>query len=213
MASRIRMFGIACKRYSDSQPTRTNPYGAFVWKSQYTPVFGWMHMACLGLKWQERTTRNPVSMDWLFSAPSEHRVWFIRGLSDSDGGVNFKDKVVDITTSPNTEFVKSLFDSLMVPANVWFLRGYGTVTISGKDAARIKIFNPEVLSYRRRLLERLVNAKTFPRRWPSWLEAKVNNLIKQEPGTREICERILAVDNVYIKMNSANRKRRQILSK
>ncbi|HVH14154.1 MAG TPA: hypothetical protein VNA15_00345 [Candidatus Angelobacter sp.] len=96
--------------------------------------------------------------------------------------------------------------SLGVHSVVRFTKGYGVVTIRAVEAVNVGIFNPEVESCRRILLERLVRAKTFPRHWPHWLEEKVNGLIRSGLGKREICERVLQDDNTYIKMQSLKRK-------
>ncbi len=207
----VRNLGIPCRRLPDSTPKRTNPSGSFVWESHYTPVVGWFHVACLGLKWNERTTRNPVRMKWLFGAPNKYRIWFLRGLADSDGDVHFKDKCVDITTLPNTTVVHALLRSLGIRTRIGFSRGYGYVVVSAVEAARIRIFNPNVLTHRRKMLEKLVSAKTFRKPWPSWLESKVGRLLRSGLTIREICEKVLREDNTYVKMNTLKRKRRQLL--
>ena len=142
----------------------------------------------------------------MLHAPREFRLWFLRGLADSDGDVHFRDKSVDITTSPNTGFVKALLDSLNVHCVVRFTRGYGAITIRADQAMRIAIFNPEVNTYRRELLEKLVGGSVYPRRWPSWLEEKVDHLGRLGLNKREICERILNENNTYIKMHDLGRK-------
>ena len=210
VAECIRALGIHCRRTKDRPPNRGSPYGAFRWEARSSGVFGWFHKVCLGLKWEERTSYNPVKMNWLLEAPTNHRIWFLRGLADSDGDVHFKDKSVDITTSPNTEFVKALCDSLDLRNYVRFSRNFSQITIPAEDAARIRIFNPSVLTYRRKILEKLVNAKTFPRHWPSWLKEKVDGLLDSGSSNREICERVLAEDNTFVKMYTLNRKRRKL---
>ncbi len=142
----------------------------------------------------------------MLSAPREDRLWFLRGLADSDGDVHFRDKSVDITTSPNTSFVKALLDSLDVHSVVRFTKGYGAITIRADQAVKIAIFNPEIYTYRRKLLERLVGANVYPRRWPSWLTEKVDYLRRSGLSKREICERILYEDNTYIKMYNLGKK-------
>ena len=202
----IRRFGIRCKRTSNRPSSHGLPSGAYCWASQRDPIFSWFHTACLGLKWHERTSHDRVKMDWMLSAPREDRLWFLRGLADSDGDVHFRDKSVDITTSPNTSFVKALLDSLGLHSVIRFTKGYGVVTIRADQAMRIAIFNPEVDSYRRILLERLVRAHVYPRHWPGWLLEKVDQLIRLGLSKREICERILFEDNTYIKMQTLGRK-------
>ncbi len=200
VANCIRSFGIACKRTRDRPPRDNLPSGAYTWGIQQHPIFPWFHISCLGLKWDERTSYDPVKMDWMLSAPREHRLWFLRGLADSDGDVHFRDKSVDITTSPNTDFAKALLDSLNVHSVVRFSRGYGSITIRAEQAVKIGIFNPEVSSYRRKLLEKLAGANVYPRRWPDWLARKVDRLAGMGLSKREICERVLYEDNTYIKM-------------
>jgi hypothetical protein len=70
----------------------------------------------------------------------------------------------------------------------------------------IAIFNPQVNTYRRNLLEKLVGANVYPRHWPSWLTEKVDRLIRLGLSKREICERVLYEDNTYIKMHNLSRK-------
>ena len=206
VAGCIRRFGIGCKRTPDRPSRGGLPNGAYCWASQRHPIFAWFHVACLGLKWHERTSYDAVRMDWMLSAPREDRLWFLRGLADSDGDVHFRDKSVDITTSPNTSFVKALLDSLNVHNIVRFTKGYGAITIRADQAMGIAIFNPQVNTYRRNLLERLVGANVYPRHWPSWLTDKVDHLIRLGLSKREICEHVLYEDNTYIKMHNLGRK-------
>jgi hypothetical protein len=202
----IRGFGIACKRRQDRPSSENLPNGAYCWASQRHPIYAWFHMACLGLKWNERTSHDQVSMDWMLSAPQEGRLWFLRGLADSDGDVHFRDKSVDITTCPNTGFVKALLDSLKVHSVVRFTKGYGAITIRADQAMDIAIFNPRVNTYRRKLLEKIVGATVYPRHWPRWLSEKVDRLIGLDLTKRKICERILNENNTYIKMHTLNKK-------
>ena len=129
VAGCIRRLGIACKRMPDRRPGRGMPKGAFCWGSQHHQIFSWVHLSCLGLKWNERTSYDCAKMDWIYSSPRDCRIWFLRGLADSDGDVHFRDKSVYITTSPNTSLVRSLLASLGVHSVVRFTKGYGVVTI------------------------------------------------------------------------------------
>lgn len=149
-------------------------------------------------------------MTWLLGAPEDFRIWFLRGLADSDGDVQFHHRWAEIATSPNTSFVKALFESLGLRTLVRVHRGYGYVSVSAVDAARIQLFNPDVMTYRRELLEKLANARTY-NPWPKWLEAKVSRLIRRNLSSREIAERILE-DGVFIRPRTVNRKRESALS-
>lgn len=94
-------------------------------------------------------------MSWLLSAPPECRMWFIRGLADSDGSVHFRHKSAEIVTSPNTELMRDILASLQIHNILDFSKGCGRISISAQRAAEIQIFNPRVLTHRRKLLEKL----------------------------------------------------------
>jgi hypothetical protein len=207
----VKELGVPWIRRPDKRPTATNPKGAFRWQSLHSSAFGWFHSACLGLGWTERTTRTAVKMEWLLTAPPEFRIWFLRGLADSDGAVHLTDKAVDIITQPNTQLVVALFQSLGIHARVGTNHDCGMVTISGSDAAKIKVFNPEVMTHRRKILEKLTNARTFQRHWPRWLQAKVETLLIQGLEEREICERLLDEEDVYVKYKTIRGKRNKML--
>ena len=205
----IQSLGIWCERMEDRPPRpKYKPNSSYYWDSHYSPIIGWLFAACLGLGWDQRTSYDPVVMDWLLTAPEDMRLWFLRGLADSDGDVDFRDRAVSITSEPNTSLVSGLFDSLGVHNLVEreTARDVSRVYISVPDAFRIRIFNPEVLTHRRKLLEKLASAKTFPRRWPAWLEAKVGSLNRDGLPPRQIVERVLEEDGVFVKMHTVARK-------
>ena len=117
-------------------------------------------------------------------------------------------RAVSITSQPNTEFFLRLLESVGVRSFPTYerKREVGRVTFSVPDAMRIQIFNPLILTHRRKLLEKLAKASTYPRHWPSWLEEKVQGLIRRNLGTRAICETILRENNVFIKMHTVRKK-------
>ena len=147
-------------------------------------------------------------MDWILTAPVRYRVWFLRGLADSDGDVQFHHRWAEIATSPNTEFVKALFVSLGLKTLVRIHRGYGYVSVSAADAARIQLFNPDFMSHRRLLLEKLARARVFHGRWPEWIRARVDELGRREMSPREIAETVLRENGVFIKPRSVNKRRK-----
>lgn len=206
VAERIRALGIHCSRGKDREPDRGSPYGAYRWNSGSSGLFGWFHKVCLGLGWHERASWTPVKMDWILAATERQRQWFLRGLADSDGDVHFRDKSVDITTSPNTGLVKALCDSLGIHNRIRLSARWSQVTIPADRAASISIFNPDVESYRKKILDRLTKADTYERHWPAWLQDKVELLARSGLSKREICEQLLLEDNTYIKMYTLSRK-------
>lgn len=149
-------------------------------------------------------------MVWLLSAPEERRLWFARGLADSDGDVHFKDKTVDITTEPNTSFVKALLTSLGCHVTVRSYRKASCTTITATDAARVMIFNPEVPTHRKKILAVLLGAATFERHWPTWLQEKVVRLLVSGLSTVEVRNRLLKEDNVFVKLHTLGYKAKQL---
>jgi hypothetical protein len=205
----IRTMGLWCRRYGDRPVSKSNPNGSFFWKSAFSPVIGWLHTAALGMAWEERTTSHSVKMDWMLLAPVKFRLWFLRGIADSDGNVNLRNKIIEITSSPNTYFFHRLFDSLGIKSTVRFSRGYGYVSVAALAAARVQIFSPDVLTYRRETLEKLVGARTFQGPWPEWLEDLVQVLIAKGLSAPEIRDVLLEEQNVYVKMQTIKRKVRK----
>jgi len=140
-------------------------------------------------------------------------MWFIRGLADSDGSVHFRHKSAEIVTSPNTELIRDILASLQIHNILDFSKGCGRISISAQTAAEIQIFNPQILTHRRKLLEKLVAARTFQRKWPAWLESRVQQMLGEGLSPSVISRRIFNEDCVYIKMATVIRKRRLLLDK
>jgi hypothetical protein len=203
----IQKLGIQARRQRDRKPDNSSPYGAYLWDCRRSPLFGWFHVVCLGLKWEERASRHPVKMDWILSAPLELRLWFIRGLADSDGDVHVSDKSVGITTSPNRDFINSLLKSVGCRTHVEISRRFDKVVIALNQAVRIKMFNPEILTHRRKILEKLASAKTFPRHWPRWLQEKVTKLLSSGQDVKEVRNKILDEDNVFVRLRTLQKKK------
>ena len=205
----IQNLGVWCERRDDRPPRpKLKPSGSYYWDSHYSVVFGWMFTACLGLEWNQRTSYDPVAMEWVLTAPEEMRIWFLRGLADSDGDVDLRDRSVSITSEPNTILISNLFSSLGIHNLIEreSIRDVARVSLSVPDAFRICLFNPVVLTHRRKLLEKLAKARSFPRHWPPWLEEKVDSQIRSGRPAREIVERVLEDDNVFVKMRTVTRK-------
>jgi hypothetical protein len=96
----ISLLGMTCGRIRDSSPRSRDPHGAYRWMSYFSEVFVWFHTACLGLDRDQLTSYDSVRMDWLLTASSDSIKWFLRGIADSDGTVNVRNKVVAITSEP-----------------------------------------------------------------------------------------------------------------
>ena len=145
--------GLAMNRIRDKQPSGTtklavNPTPAYRWTSERSPLFAWMFSVCLGLKWTQLTSYDPVKMDWIFEAPFGFRKRFVQGIADSDGRVN--SYVVEIVSVPNADFFTRLLHTLDLPSAYTRIE-YGQplrTSVRAKEAANLPIFNEFIKSYR-----------------------------------------------------------------
>ena len=202
----VQKLGVPARRQGDRAPDKSSQYGAYLWDCRRSPLFGWFHLVCLGLKWDERASHVPVKMNWILTAPLRRRLWFIRGLADSDGDVHFNDKSVGITTTPNTDFVYSLLKSVGCKPRIDFDLESSRVVTSVQEAAKISIFNPALQTHRRKRLDKLASARTFMRHWPASLQNKVNRLLAYGRGTKDIRDRILEEDGIFVRLATLKRK-------
>ena len=166
-----------------------------------------MHTACLGLRRDEVTSYTPVRMTWLATASPQARAWFVRGVADSDGTVNLRNKTVVITSAPNTDFLRDILVSLGINTRTHESGGFGYVTISGQAAFELQIFNPEIPTHRGFLLQKMVEARTFQSRWPVWLQRRVASLLAREPRDSRVRDTLLFEDNIYVKLRTIRLKR------
>jgi len=203
----VQKLGVQVRRQRDRKPDNSSQYGAYLWDCRRSPLFGWFHVVCLGLKWSERASTHPVKMAWILGAPRELKLWFIRGLSDSDGDVHINDKTVGITTSPNRDFVNSLLQSVGCRTHVETSPRFDKVVITLNQAVEMKMFNPEILTHRRKILEKLASAKTFQRHWPQWLQERIASLIGSGLDPREIRMKVLDEEGVYVRLATLRKKK------
>lgn len=198
----ISLLGIPCGRIKDGQPCSREPYGSYRWMSYFSEVFFWFHTACLGLEKGQLTSYDPVRMDWLLTASPDSILWFLRGIADSDGTVNVRNKVVAITSEPNGPLFVNLFATMGVRAMIHKSKGYDCVSISVSDAARVQIFNPELETHRNRLLSKLASAQTFQARWPPWLEERARRLLAENPDVGAVRNTLLFKDDTYVTLRT-----------
>lgn len=198
----ISLMGINCGRIRDGSPRTRDPHGSYRWMSYFSEVFVWFHTACLGLDKKELTSYDSVKMDWLLTASHDSIHWFLRGIADSDGTVNLRNKVVEITSEPNGPFFVKLFAKVGVHATIHKSKGYDCVSITVSEAARIRIFNPEIETHRGMLLKKLANAQTFQARWPPWLGERVRRLFAEHREVSEVRNILLLEDNTYVKLKT-----------
>jgi len=202
----ISLIGITCGRIKDGETCAREPHGSYRWMSYFSEVFFWFHTSCLGLQREELTSYDSVKMDWLLTASPDSILWFLRGVADSDGTVNVRNKVVAITSEPNGPFFAKLFALVGVRATLYNSKGYDCVSISVTDAARVRIFNPELVTHRNRLLNRLAAAQTFQARWPAWLEERARQLLAENTDLSAVRNTLLFEDDTYVTLRTLRTK-------
>ena len=198
----ISMLGVPCGRIADSPPRKRDRYGQYRWLSYFSEVFAWLHTACLGLQPDQLTSYDPVKMDWLLTAPREAKLWFLRGIADSDGTVNARNRTVNIITEPNSGLIIALLQSLGVRTGTWVSKGVDVVSISAANAMNLRIFNPIVETHRGRLLQRIGDARTYRGRWPGWLHSKVDGLVAAGLDAVQIRDALLETDHTYVTLRT-----------
>jgi hypothetical protein len=97
----IGMLGVWSSRIADRPPWKREPHGLYRWQSQFSEVIKWLHVLSLRLSPDELTTHTAVRMDWMLSGSSQRSIWFLRGVADSDGPVNVRNKRAVITGEPD----------------------------------------------------------------------------------------------------------------
>lgn len=107
-----------------------------------------------------------------------------------------------MTSEPNGRLFKSLFAKLGVHAGIYKSKGIDTVTIPVGEAARLQVFNPEIETHRNLLLGKLAGARTFPARWPAWLERKVLCLLADGYDLRTTRNKLLLEGNTYVTLKT-----------
>ena len=208
----VTLLGIPWSRLVDKLPDESEPHGAFRWNTYFSEVFLWLHLACLGLLDTQLTSYHPVKMEWLLLASRENRLWFLRGVADSDGSVNIRNKSVTITSDPNARLIKALLAMLGTNPREYKYRGCSSISITVAAAHALRIFNPLVETHRGKLLKKLAEAHVFPYRWPSWLDCKVRRLFLEGLDPSSIRNRILDEDHVYVKLKTIKSKSRRHIS-
>jgi len=79
--------GLRMHRISDapSSNRRYTKATCYRWITPASPILSWTFRVFLGLTEDERTTHEPIKMNWPSAAPREFRIHFLQGLLESDG--------------------------------------------------------------------------------------------------------------------------------
>lgn len=147
--------GIPSERRPSNQAIR--------WNSTASNLLTWIIRVCLGLSATERTSRNPVTMDWLLLCPRNFIIAFIQGLAESDGSVNKYGYYTEIASNPNSKFYQRILSSIGTPSRTHPKPRPIQLRINLKPAAELPLFNPIIASYRfRKLLSHATRRNLLP---------------------------------------------------
>jgi hypothetical protein len=149
----------------------------------------------------ERKMNRPVVSAGRKGRPERLRTGFDKYVCPNGAGeVAFWSQQTRLSYNPS-------FTSLGVRTLIHESKGTGHVTIRAEDAMRLRILNPNLETHRDRLLKRLAGARTFQRRWPGWLDAKVKRLIEDGLPQKIIRDTLLEEDDIYVKLRSIGSRR------
>jgi hypothetical protein len=210
----INSMGLRMKRRKDCPAGRSNPYPFYTWASQSSPLIQWVFNVCLGMKDHELTTYDSIKSDWIQYTPREFKAFFLQGLAESDGFIDFSSCQAGIITNPNTDFIKKLLDSLdMTSAKRFFSASrLWSLMININDSYRLPLFNPVIQSYRYKKMEKLYKAERVSGHWPEWLRNEINFYIKKGLSGTELVEKIIDKHNILVRAQRVNKKRNSLIN-
>ena len=183
--------GLTMHRIRDapSSQQRYTRAECYRWITPATPLFGWVFRVCLGLEKGEKTTYDPVKMDWIVDSPKIFKVHFLQGLAESDGYVDAGRNVVSVVVSPNTELIRAMFASLGTSPKIYDQPPIQRLEITTEEAATLPVFNPRIRSRYFQNLQIMSQATRFePRkRLPEQAIRQIQEISKQTSSLSETC--------------------------
>jgi len=208
----VNSLGLRMKRCKDCPAGKRNVYPFYTWISQSSLFFQWLFRSCIGLKNNELTTYHPIRAEWILNSPKEFKIYFIQGLAESDGYVDFSSHQVGIITHPNTKLIKNILNSLNInPSQKLITRtNLWTLVINYVDAYRMPVFNPQINSYRYQYMEKLYKAKRISGHWPDWLSEKIEQNIRKGIKGTALVKKIINEEGVAIRTKNIQRRVRRL---
>jgi len=156
-----RNVGLRMHRVADLRKPSHKPHGFYQWVSQASPLVDWIFNAVLGLKEGERTTYDPLRMNWVVDSPVEFRRGLVQGIAESDGSVSIASQTVEFWVGPNWDFFKKILLSFGIRS----FRNREALSVTKTQVARldrIPAFSPILKTVRYLRFEKLVRAKHVP---------------------------------------------------
>ena len=169
--------GLKMHRVADIARPANKPNGFYCWVSEASPLIDWIYNVCLGLQDTEKTTYDPVRMDWAIEAPVDFRRGFLQGIAESDGSVSIASQTVELWVEPSRDLISKLLMTFGVRS--FNNRQALSITKSQvKKAFDIPLFSPSIKTVRYAKLERLASAfhvqrgKRIPREVRTFISAR-----------------------------------------
>ena len=197
--------GLRMHRLKDDLPSKRIPYGRVSWLSQSSLLLGWIFNVVLSLPFGETTTFHRVQLNWMLQAPKQFKIWFLQGLADSDGNVDWESRTIYIFAEPNAEQVAEILGSLNVVVRRTMMHGLDSLILKAEDAIRLPVFNPHVNSHRYQRL-RMITTSQFSFTIPPNLEGIVSEFIKRGFSAIEIASRIADEYHVVLSLRILRRR-------
>lgn len=200
------VLGLRMKRIKDSKPGKLNKYSFFRWSSQSSELIEWIFNVCLGLKHGQLTTCDSVNLGWVIKCPRKFRIWFLQGLADSDGYVDFSSFQVGIISQPNTTLIKNILESLGINTSIRIFRDdLEAVVTSVEDAYKIPLFNPFVKSYRYSQMKKLATAEKLHWHLSEELNNKIKGYLSSGVKGTALIRKLLETENIRVRAKAIRR--------
>ena len=202
----VNSLGLKMKRIKDSEPGRLNKHPFFRWCSQSSELIEWIFNVCLGLESNQLTTYDAVKLDWILKCPSKFKIWFLQGLADSDGYVDFNSFQAGIVSQPNTVLIKNIIGSLGVRSSIKIFRNnLEAVIVSIENAHKIPLFSPIVNNYRYSQMKKLANASKLSWHMSEDLREKIKEHLSSGLSGSSMVKEILDTYNIRVRSKSIRR--------
>lgn len=153
-----RNLGFRMHRVADQPKPKNKPNGFYQWVSQASPLVDWLFNVALGLKDGEKTTYNPVRMNWVLDSPVEFRRGIVQGIAESDGSVNIASQTVEFWIEPSRDFFGQVLDTFGVRS----FRSREALSVSKAQIVKLGVippFSPILRTVRYLRFEKLVGAQ------------------------------------------------------
>ncbi len=203
----IKSLGLRINKGKDMRPGSHNKYPFYAWHSQSSAFLAWVFNVCLGLNNNEVTTYHKIRANWLIGTPEKFRIWFLQGLADSDGYIDFNSFRAGIVSQPNSELISKLLNSLKTKNStiVFKKKNIEAVVISIEDANKLPLFNSFVKSHRYNYMVKLAKAKKLEWHMSEDLENKIKNHMSSGLYGSALIRKIIDEENIRVRPKALRR--------